>query len=74
MRPMEENFIDKMQSEAGFLENGLKEIPFKDALEQVGIGGGHSCAHGSSLDLEIVLGAKGEMVVSRINWSSWIRN
>ena len=32
MRPKEENVIDKMQPEAGFLERGMKEILFKDFL------------------------------------------
>ena len=32
--------------------------------EQVGVGRGHLCAHGSSLDLEVMLGVKGEVAVS----------
>ena len=44
-RPMEENVIDKMQPEAGYLESGVNEILFKETHEQVSKGGGHSCAH-----------------------------
>ena len=42
MRQKEENVIDKMQSEAGFLESGVKEILFKETQEQIGIGRGHT--------------------------------
>ena len=41
----------------------MKEVLFKEAHEQVGIGTGHLCAHGSSLDQEVMLGVKGEVVV-----------
>ena len=63
MRRKEEYIIDKTQPEAGFLKSGVKEPPFKEAHEQVGIGGGHSCVHGSYLDLEVILGVDGEMVM-----------
>ena len=63
MGPQEENIINKTQPEAGFLNNGVKEILFKESHEQVGIGRGHTCAHGSSLNLEVMSGVKGEMVV-----------
>ena len=52
-----------MQPGAGFLENGEKAILLQETHEQVDIGGDHLCAHGSSLDLEVILGVKGEMVV-----------
>ena len=48
---------------AGFLNSGVKEILFKETHEQVGIGRGHTGAHGSSLNLEVMSGIKGEMVV-----------
>ena len=38
MRP-EEKDINKIQSEAGLLENGMEEVLFKEAHEQVGVGG-----------------------------------
>jgi hypothetical protein len=38
--------------------------------EQVSIGRGCSFTHGSSLDLEVMLGVKGEVVVVRMNWVS----
>ena len=41
----------------------MKEILFKETHEQVCIGRGHACAHGNSLNLEVMLGVKGEMVV-----------
>ena len=40
MGPQEENFINKMQPEAGFLDSGVKEILLKETHEQVGIGRG----------------------------------
>ena len=73
MGPKKENVIDKTQPEAEFLESGVKKILFKETHEQVCIGRDHACAHGSSLNLEVMPGVKGEMVV-RINWVSWIRN
>ena len=63
MGPLEENVINKTQPEAGFLDSGVKEILFKETHEQVGIGRGHTGAHGGSLNLEIMSGVKGEMVV-----------
>jgi hypothetical protein len=63
MRPEEENIIDKTQPEAGFLDSGVKEILFKESHEQVGIGRGHTGAHGGFLNLEVMSGVKGEMVV-----------
>ena len=54
---------DKTQPEAGFLDSGVKEILFKETHEQVGIGRGHTSAHGGSLNLEVMFGVKGEMVV-----------
>ena len=35
----------------------------KEIHEQVGVGRGHTGAHGSSLNLEVMSGVKGEMVV-----------
>ena len=63
IRPMEENVIDKTQPEAGFLKSEVKEILFKETHEQVCIGRGHMCAHGSSLNMEVIPGVKGELVV-----------
>ena len=63
MGPKKENVIDKTQPEAGFLNSGVKEILFKETHEQVRIGGGHTGAHGGSLNLEVMFGVKGEMVV-----------
>ena len=65
MRPKEENVINKTQPEAGFLDNRVKEILFKETHEQVGIGRGHTGAHGVSLNLEVISGVKGEMVVCK---------
>ena len=48
MRPKEENVINKMQPVA---------------VVQVGLGSGHMGAHDSSLNLEVMSGVKGEMVV-----------
>ena len=48
-----------------FLESRLKEILFNEAHDQVGIGGGHSYAYGSSLYLEVMLGVEGEVVVGK---------
>ena len=33
----------------------MKEVLFKEAHEQLGVGKGHWCAHGGSLDLEAML-------------------
>ena len=63
MRPKEENVIDKKQPEAGFLKSRVKEILFEETHEQVCIGRGHTCAHGGSLNLEVMSGVKGEIVV-----------
>jgi len=41
----------------------VKEILFKETHEQVGIGRGHTGAHGGSLNLEEMFGVEGEMVV-----------
>ena len=49
MGPKKENVIDETQPEAGFLDSGVKEILFKETHEQVGIGRGHTVAHGGSL-------------------------
>ena len=73
IRPKEENVVDKTKPAAGFLVSRVKEILFKETHEPVGIGRGHMGAHGGSLNLEIMSGIKGEMVV-RINWVSWVRN
>jgi len=62
MGPKEEIVIDKTQPEAGFLDSRVKEILFKETHEQVGIGRGHTGAHGVSLNLEIS-GVKGEKFV-----------
>ena len=58
--PEEENDVDKTQPEAGFLDSGVKENLFK---ETHGIGRGHTGAHDGSLNLEVMFGVKGEMVV-----------
>ena len=63
MRPKEENVIDKTQPEAGFFESGDKEILFKETYEEASIGRGHMCDHVDSLNLEVMPGVKGEMVV-----------
>ena len=63
MRLKEENVIDETQPEAGFLDSRVKEILFKEIQEQVGIGRGHTSAHGGSLNLEEMFGVEGEMVV-----------
>ena len=59
MGPKEENVVDKTQPESGFFNSGVKEILFKETHEQVGIGRGHT----GSLNLEVMFGVKGEMVV-----------
>ena len=41
----------------------MKEVLFKQTYEQVGIENGHSCAHSSYLDLEVMLGLEGEVFV-----------
>ena len=41
----------------------MKEILFKETHEQVGIGRGHMGAHDGSLNLEVMFGVKGEIVV-----------
>ena len=53
----------KRSQRLGFLDSGLKEILFKETHEQVGIGRGHTGAHGGSLNLEVMFGVKGEMIV-----------
>ena len=58
MGPKEENFIDKMQPGAGFLDSRVKEILFKETYEQVGPGRGHMGVHGGSLNLEVMFGVK----------------
>ena len=63
MRPKEGSAIDKTRSQAGFLKGGVKEILFKKTHEQVCIGRDHTCAHGSSLNLEVMPGVEGKMVV-----------
>ena len=68
MRPKEENVIDKTQPEAGILDSGVKEILFKETHEQVGIGRGYTGAHGISLNLEVMSGVKGEMLVDEDKW------
>ena len=45
----------------------MKEVLFKETHEQVGIGRGHMGAHGSSLDLEVMSGIKGEMIVGDLD-------
>ena len=52
-----------MQPEAGLLKSRMKEVMFKEAHEQLGIGRSHLCAHGSSLELVVMLGVEGELVV-----------
>ena len=63
MRLKEVNVINKTQSEVPFFESRVKEILFKETHEQVCIGRGHMCAHGSSLNMEVIPGVKGELVV-----------
>ena len=41
----------------------MKEILFKETHKQIGIGGGQLCAHGSSFNLEVMLGVEREVVV-----------
>ena len=41
----------------------MKEILFKETHEQVGIERGHMGVHGGSLNMELMFGVKGEMVV-----------
>jgi hypothetical protein len=53
----------KHSQRLGFLDSRVKEILFKEIHEQVGIGRGHTGAHGGSLNLEVMSGVKGEMVV-----------
>ena len=48
MRPEKEDVINKTQLEGGLYENGMKYVLFKEAHEQIGVGGCHSCAHDSS--------------------------
>ena len=50
---------------AGFIELGAKELLFKVAHEQVGIGEGHAGAHGRAFDLEEISGVEGEIVVGK---------
>ena len=46
------------EPESGLLESGRKKVHL-----QVGLGRGYLWAHGSSLDLEVMLGVKGKVVV-----------
>ena len=41
----------------------MKEVLFKDAHEQVDVGRGHTGAHGGSLDLEVMLKVRGEVIM-----------
>ena len=61
-RPKEEKPSIKCSQRLGF-ESGMKEILFKETHEQVCIGRGHTFAHCSSLNLEVITGVEGEMVV-----------
>ena len=61
--PKEENVINKMQPMAGFFESEVQDVLCKESHEQVGIGGGHSCTQGSSLNLGVMFEVKREMVV-----------
>ena len=63
MGPKEENVVDKTKPAAGFLVSRVKEILFKETHEQAGIGRGHMGVHGGSLNMELMFGVKGEMVV-----------
>ena len=63
LMPNEENGIDKKQAEAEFLESGVKEIMFKENHKQIGIGRDYMGTHSSFLDLEIMLGVEGEMLM-----------
>ena len=63
MKPKEEDIVDKTQPEVGLLESEMKEI-LLEVHEEVGVERGQSCAHGGSFDLEVMLGVKGEVVVS----------
>ena len=52
----------------------IKEFLLKVAHEQIGIGGGHTGAHGRAFDLEVMVGVEGEVLWVRINWVSLTRN
>ena len=47
----------------GFIGFRVKEFLLKVAHEQIGIGGGHTGAHGRVFDLEVMMGVEGEVVV-----------
>jgi hypothetical protein len=68
MRPKQETILNEMQPEARLSKSGEKGILFKETHEQVGTGRGHSCAHGRSLDLEVMLESKEEFLWLRMNW------
>ena len=40
---------------AAIFVNGMKEILFKESLEHVYVGRGYLCAHGSCLELEVMM-------------------
>ena len=63
-----------MQPETGLLESGMKEVLFKEVHEQVGAGRDHAGAHGSSLDLAVLLGVEEEVDVSDDQLGVWVRN
>ena len=46
---------------------GLSKSGMKEVHEQVGIGMGHAGAKSGSLDLEVMLGVKGEVVASEFD-------
>ena len=57
------NILQKIQPNARFLKSRKKEFLFKEIHEQDGVGRDHS----SVLDIEVMLGVKGEMVVGGDN-------
>ena len=53
-----------------FGQSRVKEMLFKETHEQVCIGRGHMCAHGGSLNLEVMPEVKEKWLWVRINWVS----
>ena len=51
---------------AAIFVNGMKEVLFKDALEHVNVGRGYLSAHGSCLELEVMIFFEGELVVNKV--------
>ena len=55
MMPQVDDVIDESQLVAAIFVNGMKEVLFKEALEHVYVGRGYLCAHGSCLELEVMI-------------------